>query len=113
MKNLFTLIRLHKSGKLQILVIGRDESEEIHLLSTRSFKTNNIFEPYNFCQAINEVVNQLGFRIKEAIIELPSEYLEITQNRGYIIRESPSKEINEIDTTDLRNDFFLSMLLWE
>lgn len=106
MKDILTFLRISESGLVQLLSTRKGTSGKQELFYNRSFTTYNIFEPYYLRPFIYEIFEQAVIRVKEVIVIIPSKYYDITQNRGYIIRESPFNEINEIDTTELRNDFF-------
>lgn len=106
MKDIFSVISVIRSGKITMIVTGKDDSGKEVILANKSCASIDNIVSDVLKPVIKEVLEKTGVEIKEVIVSLSSVYTHIIKNRGCSIRESDIDEINESDLSDLHNAMF-------
>jgi cell division protein FtsA len=106
MKVTLSIISFAKSGQIQMIVAGQDNSQKEFILSTKRCGSIDMFISKVIRPAIKEVYSRTQEYIQEVIIVLSDIFAEILQNRGYIVRDFETEEISNSDTNRLLNDMY-------
>lgn len=106
MKDIFSIISVTRSGKIFMIVTGKDDLGKSVILVKKSCASrdnliSNVVKPVT-----NEVLEKTGDEIKEVIVALSPVYTSIIKNRGYIVRDSDKDDINESDLSYLHDCMF-------
>lgn len=106
MKDIFSVISLTKSGKALMIVSGKDDSDKSIILANKSCTSIDCILSEIIKPVIKEVLDKTGDEIKEVIVALSYLYVNVTENRGYMVRDSVIDEINESELLYLQNSMF-------
>jgi cell division protein FtsA len=106
MKDIFSIISLTKSGNALMIVSGKDDSNKSISLANKSCTSIDCILSEVIKPVIKEVLDKTGAEIKEVIVALSYLYVNVTENRGYIVRDSENDEINESELLYLQNFMF-------
>jgi cell division protein FtsA len=107
MKDIFSIISITRSGKILMIVTGKDDSGKSEILAKKSCASrdnliSDVVKPVTY-----EVLEKSGDKIKEVIVALSSVYTNIIKNRGYLVRDSDKDDINESDLSYLHDCMFM------
>ncbi len=94
--------RMNQFGKLEILGIGKTQSEGV----TRGLITNIEKTTQGILKAIEEASNQSGVDIKVVNVGIAGQYIKSSTHKGSIMRDNPDEMISVEDVERITNDMY-------